>query len=325
MARTTPLKRRILSAYRNARIVAETQGHSLARQAAEIARVKRLNPTLGVSDYYWYRLYDPGFTASARIHDYLGWRVEDDLSQALNPRNLMMPAWDKFTFDLFAKAYGLPVPRLHALFKPGPRLAIDSSVDALTSPDALTEWLRSRREWPVFAKPSCSRRSLGCYHFVGYDAADDTLHTSRDVAIPVTRFVSEICDDSERPFYKAAMGYLFQEVLRPHAAIAEILGSDAISGVRVVVLQDRHGVEIVSAMWKMASGDNELDVFYAVTPAHFGQRGSGKRPGRECRRRLVATRKLVDAFAATGRTLEISCCPMAEVLVQCRRAQPSFR
>jgi hypothetical protein len=259
--------RRFTSAYRYARIVAERCGKGVAHQLAEIARIKRLNPTLGASDYYWYRLYDAPFIAETRIRDYLGWRVEDDVSQALNQRNLMLPAWDKFTLALFAKAYALPTPHLYAVFKPGPPLTSDLGAEGLTTPEALAAWLRNWRTWPIFAKPSCSRQSLGCYHFVGYDPADDSLILKGGAKVAVTGFVEEIVDDSTRPFYRAAMGYLFQEVLRPHPAIAQLLGSEAISGVRVVVLQDAQGSEVVAAVWKMTSGDNVLDA--------FGGRGSG--------------------------------------------------
>jgi hypothetical protein len=320
------LKRKILSSYRIAHAVAELHGKSLPRQIAEIARIKRLNPTLGVSDYYWYRLYDAAFTSSTRAQDYLGWRVEDDVSQALNPRNLMMPAWDKFTFALYAKAYGLPIPKLHALFKPGSPLASDCDVEPLTTPDALSSWLRRRREWPLFAKPSCSRQSVGCYHFIGYDASADALFTSRGAKVPVPQFVAEVRDDSARPFFKSAMGYLFQEVLRPHTAIAELLGSKAISGVRIVLIQDAQGIEFVTAVWKMATGDNELDMFHGgdsgtflanvdVATGEVGMTLDGWWP----------RAKLVDQIPASGRALDHFVLPCwNEVIALCRRAAGAF-
>lgn len=317
---------RVGSAYRYARMVADQQGKSVARQFTEIARARRANPTLGASDYYWLRLYDDAFVKGSSVRDFLGWRVEDDISQALNPRHLMLPAWDKFSLSLFARAYALPVPKLHAVFKPGPPLAPDAGVECLATPDALAAWLRQRAEWPLFAKPSCSRQSLGCYHFVGYDAADDSLLTKDGKRIAVPAFVAEIVDDSKRPFYKARMGYLFQEVLRAHPDIASLLGTESISGVRAVVLQDEQGPELISAFWKMASGANVLDAFAGA--------GSGTYLGSvDCATGRVGLvvddwwpkGRPVQRIAATDRSVEGFVLPQwEEVKELCRRVGPVF-
>ena len=48
-------------------------------------------------------------------------------------------------------------------------------------------------------------------------------------------------------------------MLRPHERIVDLLGNDAISGVRVILVQDESGIDFVSAEWKMAIGDNDTD------------------------------------------------------------------
>lgn len=240
--------------------VAKLNRKSLIRQAIEIIRLKRRNPTLGATDYYKYRLYDPEHTALSRPEDYLGWRAERELALALNPRALVTPAWDKLTFALIARAFDLPVPKLLALYRSRTHAAAHVAEVIADTPDALAEWLRTNAHWPVFAKPSYGQQSIGCFHLAGYEADGDALVTRLGERLPVGHFVSDVVDAPSGPFYRREMGYLFQEVLRPHEQIARLTGSQSVSGVRVVLIQDAAGVEIVATVWKIPAPRNDSDL-----------------------------------------------------------------
>jgi hypothetical protein len=55
------------------------------------------------------------------------------------------------------------------------------------------------------------------------------------------------------------MGYLFQDALRPHCDIAELLGNETISGVCLVLIHDERGVKVIGALWNLATRANDID------------------------------------------------------------------
>lgn len=247
-----------------ASIVSRRHSKGLLRQATEIMRMKSQNPTLGVRDYYRFGLYDPELIRSSGIGEFLGWRAERDLALALNPRAAVTPAWDKLSYLVLMHAYGLPVPRLRAVFRPGPALSRDHAEVALRTPDELGEWLRKGAQWPVFAKPSWSQQSVGAYYFVGHDPDDDALLTKGGKRVPVGDFVASVLGTNRPDYYRPEMGYLFQDALRPHPRIVSLLANDTISGVRIVLIRDHDGTEIVRAIWRIATGNNDTDQYVGV-------------------------------------------------------------
>jgi hypothetical protein len=249
--------------------VSREGGKSLIRQALDIIELKRRNPTMGVKDYFRFRLYDPEYTAASRLEDYLGWRAEQQLALALNPRTVVMPAWDKFTFALIARAFDLPVPKLIGLYRPRMDQSAHVAEAIANTPDALAIWLRTNNHWPVFAKPSYSQGSQGCFYLAGYQTDGDVLVTRRGTKLPVDQFVSDVVGAHNVPFYQRDMGYLFQEVLRPHPQVSRLTGNPLVSSVRVVLIQDEAGIEIVAAVWKIATGQHDTDQFTRQFPGNL--------------------------------------------------------
>ena len=247
-----------------ARAVAASHHKGLLRQALEIMTMKKRNPGLGASDYFAFRLYDPEYIGGSRPEDFVGWREEGDVPLILNARSGVAPAWDKLTFAIFAQAYGLAGPEVEGALPAGRRTVDAPSPRSPSTPrQSLAAWLRTQTEWPLFAKPSFSEQGYGCFRFTGYERDDDALTTKRGESIPVEKFIRDIVGSVARRrelrSYKRELGYLFQEVLRPHERIVELLGTDTISGVRVILVQDETGLEFVSAEWKMAVGDSDTD------------------------------------------------------------------
>ncbi len=239
--------------------VKQACGKGLIQQALEIARLKRRNPTLGATDYFTYRLYDREFLGASPPENFLGWRCQAELAHALNLRPLVGPAWDKFSFAIVAQAFGLPVPKLRAVYTPGDAVTSGVADVALNRTEALAQWLRTQEHWPLFAKPSYCQLGFGCHRFTGYRSSDDALLKRSGEALSVDHFVDKIVAHKSSHFYVREMGYLFQDALRPHRAIAELLGNETISGVRLVLIQDEGGVEVIGALWKLATGGNDID------------------------------------------------------------------
>lgn len=78
-----------LATYRNWQRMATAQtGKSALQQCREILALKKLGGQCGISDYYWYKLYDSDYLHGRGIEDFLGWRLQAELSLALNPGTL---------------------------------------------------------------------------------------------------------------------------------------------------------------------------------------------------------------------------------------------
>jgi hypothetical protein len=99
-----------------ASLASQQTGKSLFTQLLEINSLKRLGGECGVSDYYWYKLYDDAYLQGRGRADFLGWRLQGKISMALNPRSAVLPAWDKSVFMLMASAAELPVAPVRACF-----------------------------------------------------------------------------------------------------------------------------------------------------------------------------------------------------------------
>ena len=58
--------------------------------------------------------------------------------------------------------------------------------------------------------------------------------------------------------FRISGGVLFQELLRPHPALAELCG-ERICSVRMVTLMDNSGPRLISTVWKVGTGRSMAD------------------------------------------------------------------
>lgn len=225
----------------------------------EIFLASYRNPTLGTFDYFVFRLHQFSGQKQSPVRDYLGWRAQEELSQILNPRSAVMPAWDKFTFHLYAHSLGIPVPAVAAVFRPNSAPTWQGPGTLLQTAEQLATWLRANDTWPLFAKPCYSQQSKGCHYLAAYSATDDTIVSDDGSRMTVESFTNDIVLAPNGPFFRRDMGYLFQRVLRPLEQIAALTGNNATSALRIVIAQDEGKQEIVAAVWKMIRGGNISD------------------------------------------------------------------
>jgi hypothetical protein len=292
--------------------------------------MKMRNPGLGATEYFSFRLYDSEYLDGGEVEDFVGWREAGDVPLILNERTAVAHAWDKFTFAILAGAHGLPVAKLRAVYRPGIALKSRIADVTLDSPAQLSAWLRTQQNWPLFAKPVYAVGGFGAFNFIGYRPEGDVLLTKRaekiDVAQFVSKFVLNAGAKNDSHAYKRQLGYLFQEVLRPHERIAALLENETISGVRVILIQDGSGVEIVSAEWKIVTGNSDTDNIRDYGHGNIGAQvdlASGQI------RRVVDNKwpsaKLITHHPRTHRPLKGFVLPdWDETLALCRRAAPKF-
>jgi hypothetical protein len=247
-----------IDAWKLAAQVRQRHGKSLARQASEIRRLLSQNPTCGIYDYYQFALYDPTHLITGYA-SFAGWKTGGDISLALNPRNVVAPAWDKILVMLLLDAYGFQRPGLKAMYKRTGKVPAGVPVH-LPSLEALRDFLRQSAHYPFYAKPVDSQQGIGGLLARGFDAGADALLTSGGHSLSIEDFFSRYIHNPSK-YYREEAGYLFQEVIRQHEAVNRFQGHDTVSGIRLTLINTASGTVPIRAIWKLSMNDNPNDNF----------------------------------------------------------------
>lgn len=235
-------------------------GKSALVQMQEIRSLRNTGGMCGISDYYWYKLYDHSYQTGRGAPDFLGWRLQQKFSMALNPRNSVLPAWDKLAFMTLGSAAGLPLAPIRAYFHPAKVLA-DSLGEHLATLAAAGAFLRHAANFPLFAKPAYSQQGYGSDYLAGYDQARDALILLSGDSIPVNDFLRRLECSLDPQYHRPECGFVFQNPLVLAPEIRAVTNWSAISGVRVVCLNGPDGVKPILGLWKIASEPNHVDNF----------------------------------------------------------------
>lgn len=235
-------------------------GKSAAVQMREILALRKSGGQCGMSDYYCYKLYDDAYRRGRGNADFLGWRLEQAFSMALNPRYAVLPAWDKLVFTTLASAAGLPVAPLRAYFHVSKVLAGELG-EHLASPAAVAAFLRDPANFPLFAKPAYSQQGFGSAYLASYDAGQDALVFLDGKTVPVGEFVQRMQVSVDVRYHRPECGFVFQQPLALAPQIAALTAWSAICGVRIICLNGDDGVKPLTALWKVALPPNYVDNF----------------------------------------------------------------
>lgn len=250
-----------LTTYRNWQRMATAQtGKSALQQCREILALKKLGGQCGISDYYWYKLYDTDYLQGRGVEDFLGWRLQAELSLALNPRNVVLPAWDKTVFMALADSVGLPVVPTIATYKASSRLPAVLGMHLRTTAEAAA-FLRDPSVFPLFGKPAYSQQGYGSAYLMRHDKDSDSLILLDGEAIPVEQFLKRLECPVDKRYHRPECGYLFQKPLNLAEPIEQLTGWNAICGARVICLNGPEGSSPIRAIWKIAVPPNHVDNF----------------------------------------------------------------
>lgn len=229
----------------------KTCGTSLATQAREMLALRRGFGKLSTEEYLAYRLFDGADRDRDGKRRFLGIQAEVVVDRLCNPSFKGRAAVrDKIIFAAMMANLGFPVPRPLALLHPTRTAFIARD---LRDKEALLAFLRDLST-PVFAKPVDSRWSLGAASLDGYRKEDDSLMLLGGTSVPTEAFA-----DAAMRF--ADNGYLFQERLCPHPAIAEAAGP-AIGTVRLLTGNTGPTRELLDCAWKITAAGNVADNFW---------------------------------------------------------------
>lgn len=250
-----------LDEYREwATLVQQQTGKSFFTQLREIRALKHTGGQCGVTDYYWYKLYDEDYLMGRGVQDFLGWRLQENFSRALNPRTAVLPAWDKFAFMVIASSAGLPVAPILACFHRAERVSENLGLH-LKSKEAVGAFLRDPSIYPLFGKPAYSQQGYGTAYLAGYDPATDCLTLLDGATMPVDSFLRRLDETIDHRYHKPECGFLFQNSLKLAPEIQTFTNWSAICGVRVICLNGADGVKPIRAIWKIAVPPNHVDNF----------------------------------------------------------------
>ncbi|MDB5933811.1 MAG: hypothetical protein JWQ01_1155 [Massilia sp.] len=247
--------------FRNWSALAQRQtGKSALTQFKEIRALRGMGGQCGVSDYYWYKLYDDNFQAGRGARDFLGWRLQQSFSMALNPRHVVLPAWDKLVFMTLAGAAGLPVAPLRAYYHRA-RVIPDALGEHLATPAAAAAFLRDGANFPLFAKPAYSQQGVGCDYLASYDGAADSLVLLDGATIGVDQFVQRLSASIDPRYHRPECGFVFQQPLTLAPELRALTNWTAICGARVICLNGPDGIVPILGLWKIANEPNYVDNF----------------------------------------------------------------
>lgn len=243
-----------------AMLARQQTGKSFLAQMREIRALKHAGGQCGISDYYWYKLYDDSFLMGRGAQDFLGWRLQQKFSLALNPRIAALPAWDKVAFMVMAGSAGLPVAPVRACFHRAERISETLGLH-LGSREAAGAFLRDPAIYPLFGKPAYSQQGYGSAYLAGYDPAADSLKLLDGGTLPVDRFLQRLEQTIDPRYHKPECGFLFQDSFRLAPEIQALTNWPAICGVRVICLNGAEGARPIRAIWKIAVPPNHVDNF----------------------------------------------------------------
>lgn len=238
----------MISVVEMARRAKKQCGRSVVAQLIEIACLRYGRYRLRAVEYFDYRLFTPGIPWREK-RNYIGSWIKDRVYRVQDPKTAALCS-NKLTAYRRFDEIGIPYPRL--LAATGQEQPPSGAV-WLTNENKLAEWLRYDAPYPIFAKPAVGYRGYGNAKLSGYDRASDSLILGNGTQAPVSTYAA-------RHGAPGAPVLLFQELIRPHPALAAVIG-DRASTARIMVLNDGAEPELWRGGLRIPVGKNMVDNF----------------------------------------------------------------
>jgi hypothetical protein len=233
---------------RNAAAARSQSGKGIATLLLEAAALRFASGRLGISEYFFYRLYENSFTPAQR-RQFIGWRYSNAIDAKLNDEEWRGVANDKILCYSLLHGMRLPYPQVRAIYHEHGRHF--DGVQSLRTGQQVSDYLARADVYPFFMKPIRGSFGKGAYAAQRY--ADGKVHLADGSSRAPDTFVSEVTNPR-------AEGYLFQEQVQSHPELRGLLGNK-VSSVRAIVLLTRRGPKLVQCVWKIPTGSNMSDNF----------------------------------------------------------------
>ena len=222
---------------------AAQSGKGLGSMIRELCSLMFGPGKLQAEEYFLYQLYDDNRYTPDVKRTFVG--IDGPTVHSPWPEIVN----DKPTLTALLKGLELPVPEIQAVVHPTRNFG---SARLLRNREHIKHFFRHQAKYPLFGKPFDSACSLGTANIAGYNPTDDCLILAGKQTIRLNDYIDQI--------ETLGFQYQFQTLLKPHPSMVPITG-DRVSTVRMFVLSDREGCELLRASWKIPVG-NGADNFW---------------------------------------------------------------
>ncbi len=229
-----------------ARSAKQQSGTSIISQMIDVARLRMSDGGVTADYYYNYRLFEPKFTWHEK-KSYVGpwaktriYRIQDQETARIFS--------DKFLSYRHFHEKGWPYPNVLAATHVENGFA---DIEPLNSEGALRNWLNDESHYPFFCKPSVSYLGYGSMLIVR--AENGQLILGNGSTVSIDSFVSKHGSNNSPTM-------LFQELIRPHPALEQVIGN-RVATARIVVLNGTSQPKILAAGLRIPSGNSMTDNF----------------------------------------------------------------
>ena len=229
-------------------------GVSPFRQFADTFRLRGGRNQLTVKEYYEYEIYRAELSA-AQKREFVGERGSLALNLRLAPpglTNMRNFLADKVAFTAMIAAMGLPTTRIQAAFAPTRGFG---TLPTLRGADDVITFLTGPARFPLFGKPVRGSQALGSVLIRSVDAAAASATLGNGQTVALAGLAAEVVANTD-------YGFVFQDAVAVHPAIAAITGSAAVSTVRVVTVNRTDQPEVLYTAWKLPSPTAMSDNFW---------------------------------------------------------------
>ena len=233
-----------LDVARDMQIASKRYGASFGKQVGDFLALRMAGAGMSFEEYIYYGLY------AHQRSDYPAYMGDQRARAAFYIANDLRnwnDAEDKVAFFERMVEAGLPTPRIDAVAHKTREVC---GVSMLRDADAVARYLEGCA-LPLFGKPAVASHGDGAVKLVAREGARLTL-AGGDCAI--AEMAAEVAPYLEKD------GFVFQEVLSPHAAIAAITGQ-RIATLRLMVWLGPDGPVVREAALRLPAGDHFVDNF----------------------------------------------------------------
>lgn len=271
--------------YLNWMLKAAKNGKGIGAMLKEMTSLQFGKGKIQPEEYFLYQLYDDErYTPEAK-------RTFVGINGPTVPSPWAKVVNDKPTLTAMLRGLDFPIPETQAIVHPDRSFG---GAFTLRTPDEIRKFLREDAEYPIFGKPFDSACSLGTANIKEFDYAADALILSDGRSVSLDDFIDQIKRFDSK--------YLFQSLMRTHESLIPIVG-ERVCTVRMYVISDDQGCELLRASWKIPGFANGADNFWRTGNILAGIEVETGKIGRTLRRTKDGTEPITE-HPLTGHSFE---------------------
>ena len=221
-------------------------GVSVRRQIWELLRLRFGTGKLSIQDYYTLGVYRPELPMDQKRKF-----VSTEAIFKTWPRiNWTIVSLDKLLAYTVLAQQGFKTPEIHAIVHVGRQY---KETRSLRNVKEVMAYCCDGMTVPCVAKPIAGGSSRGVYVIKAVDQDAETIGFKDGSVQSLKQFADELISTES--------GYMFQELLRPHVAIAEMCG-DNLCTVCMMSIFEGASVHVHGSYWKIAVEPNMADNYW---------------------------------------------------------------